>query len=493
MQDLTSAMPLDEMLDNLDRPLETKAAKPAGAPSAAELVASIDRQTSAIENLVIKSSGTTPAAPKKSRTPAEVRARIRSASALRELRETSARNDRRPDVILAEKERRINADLDRARDEAKGREIAELKSQLADLTRKMARPAGPTAQVRSSAISKGAAFAHYRKAMDHYLRTGEATFQGRDLKSIQDAVVKLSEKDFNVGVGPQGGFFVQPEDDTGPLEKLLLKYSPMRELATIRNISSGSFKRYVNVRGGGARWVGEKEASSEDATASFAELEFPAMTALGEPRVSMEALDDSSIDPEQLVAEEAMDQIAQKEGAAFVSGDGFKKPRGILGYDFVADASWEWGKVGFISTGADGAFHSTTPGDVIKDVPLALKKAFRQNASWLMNRSTIGGVRKMKDSNGVYLWSEGDMSKGIPASLDGYVVHEDEEMPDIATGSHSIAFGDWRSAYLIVDRVGFQVFRNAYKEYPMIIFHVRKRVGGGVQNFQAFKTIKFSS
>jgi HK97 family phage major capsid protein len=492
-----NALPLDRAFDMLDTPMEIKSRTPAAGSADAtafigDLARAIDNQTTAITNLTVKSAA--PAKARPNRTPAEVRARVQTARALRELRETTERQKRRPDALDEAKSRRINAALDGERQSVKDAEIRDLRAQVAELAKKAARPAGPSQmQARDPAAMKNAAFALYRKSLDHYMRTGETTYQGRSFKQIQDAVIKLDTKDFNASVGPEGGFFVQPEHDTGPLEALLKRYSPMRELASVRTISSASFKRYAKIGGAAMRWVGEKTATSEDATARYAELDFPAMTALSEPRVSLEALEDSAIDPEMLVSEEAVEEIAQGEGAAFVSGDGDKKPRGFLGYDFVADASWAWAKVGYLATGADGAFASTGPGDVIKRAPLALKKAHRQNASWLMNRSTIGSVRTMRGSDGHYLWSEGDMSKGIPATLDGFRVDEDEEMPDIASNAHAIAFGDWKTAYQIVDRVGFQVFRNPYLAYPQVVFHVRKRVGGGVKNFQAFKTIKFAA
>lgn len=494
MHDLTSTT-IDDALDAFDKPIEIKsksAAPAAPADPLAALAGAIDRQTTAISNISVKSAAQS-AAPARQRTPAEVRSRIDTARALRELRATAERKARRPDALDDAKERRINAGLDQRRADDRDAEIRDLKSQVRELQKKAARPAGPQAAAVTPEAAKTAAFDLYRKGVQNYLRTGETTFAGRSLKSIQDAVVKLDTKAFSASVGPDGGFFVQPEMDNGPLEKLLLKYSPIRGLATVRTISSAEFVKHANKRGLATRWVGAEQATGEDATPTFAELRFPAMTILSEPRIPQEALEDPAIDLEALIAEEGMEAIAEAEGAAFTTGDGDKKPRGYLAYDTIADASWVWGKVGYLATGADGAFHSTTPGDVIKRTPLALKRALRQNAVWMMNRSTIGSVRTMKDSTGAYLWSEGDMSKGIPATLDGYVVEEDEQMPDIASGAHAIAFGDMKRAYLIVDRLGFQVFRNPYLAPPYVVFHMRKRVGGGIQNFEAIKTIKFAS
>lgn len=501
-------MDLDTVLDMVETPVapEIKARQaatpaPAGAPGdagqmLATLTAAIDRQTEALEakQRGVREARAT-ASPAPVRTPAEAQARIQKARALVELRQTSERHAAPTargggDPLDRQKMARINADMDRHDDE----ELVRLRRENADLRRKAARPAGPVDPTITPA-AKGTALAFYRKCVTQYMRTGQEVFGGRHLKELQDACIKLDAKAFNASVGPEGGFFVQPERDSGPLEALLLKYSPMRQLASVRTISSASFKKNVNLRGSTTRWVGETTATSEDTTPQFAELEFPAMTLLAEPRVTAEALEDASIDVEELLAEEGFADFAEAEGAAFIAGNGDKKPRGILSYTFVADASWTWGSgnVGYLITGVDGGFHATTPADVLRRLPLQLKKMYRQNAAWLMNRSTIGVARTIKASDGHYLWSEGDLSKAIPATLEGYVVEEDEQMPDIATNAHSIAFGDWKAAYQIVDRIGFQVFRNPYLAPPYVIFHMRKRVGGGIKNFQALKTIRFSA
>ena len=217
------------------------------------------------------------------------------------------------------------------------------------------------------------------------------------------------------------------------------------------------------------------------------------MTILAEPEASQESLEDAAIDVEAMLAEDSQYDFAEAESVAYVSGDGNKKPRGFLSYTFVANASWSWGNVGYRATGTDGALNATAPGDALLQLPMDLQAAFRQQATWLGNRQTIGTVRTIKATDGHYLWSEGDVSKGVPNTLAGYVFNEDEQMPAIASGAHALAFGDWRRAYLIVDRLGFQVFRNPYINPPMIRFHMRKRVGGGVQRFDAFKTLKFSA
>jgi HK97 family phage major capsid protein len=77
-------------------------------------------------------------------------------------------------------------------------------------------------------------------------------------------------------------------------------------------------------------------------------------------------------------------------------------------------------------------------------------------------------------------------------SLMGYGVVECEDMPDIAANSLSIAFGDFSRGYLVVDRAGIRVLRDPFSAKPYVLFYTTKRVGGGVQDFDAIKLMKFS-
>jgi HK97 family phage major capsid protein len=65
-------------------------------------------------------------------------------------------------------------------------------------------------------------------------------------------------------------------------------------------------------------------------------------------------------------------------------------------------------------------------------------------------------------------------------------------MPVVGAGSLSIAFGDFRRGYLIVDRAGVRVIRDPFTAKPYILFYTKKRVGGGVQDFDAIKLLKFA-
>lgn len=208
------------------------------------------------------------------------------------------------------------------------------------------------------------------------------------------------------------------------------------------------------------------------------------------PAATSSLLDDSAVNIDEWLAEEVRIAFAEQEGTAFVSGDGTNKPKGFLDYTTVANDSWTWGNIGFIATGAAGAFPATDPGDVLIDLIYAVKSGYRANAHFVMNRATQSVIRKMKDGDGTYLWQP-SANPGESPRLLGFPVAESEDMPDIAAGSASLAFGDFQRGYLIVDRVGIRVLRDPYSAKPYVLFYTTKRVGGGVQDFEAIKFLKF--
>ena len=184
--------------------------------------------------------------------------------------------------------------------------------------------------------------------------------------------------------------------------------------------------------------------------------------------------------------------FAAQEGTAFVSGDGTNKPKGFLSYTTVAESSWAWTKIGYVATGTAGAFDAEEPVDAIIDLIYALKAGYRQNGHFVMNRKTQAAVRKLKDSDGQYLWSPPTQQDGR-ATLLTYPLVEAEDMPDIAANAYAVAFGDFRRGYLVVDRQGVHVLRDPFSAKPYILFYTTKRVGGGVQDFDAIKLLKFAA
>jgi HK97 family phage major capsid protein len=321
---------------------------------------------------------------------------------------------------------------------------------------------------------------------------GGAPAGADEYKEAFAAYVKRGEeKALRVGSNPDGGYLVPSETDE-EITQLMAALSPIRAIASVRKISTGTYKKPVTKTGPGAGWVAETAARPETDSQVIDALSFPAAELYAMPAATSAFLDDAAVDVGQWIAEEVNAAFAQQEGIAFVTGNGTNKPKGFLAETTIAEASWEWGKLGYVATGAAGALPGSNPSDVLIDLVYALKAGYRQNASWVMNRKTQSAVRKLKDDSGNYLWQPAATADG-KATLMGFELVEAEAMPDIAANSLSIAFGDFKRGYLIVDRQGVNVLRDPYSAKPYVLFYTTKRVGGGVQNYDAIKLLKFAA
>ena len=318
----------------------------------------------------------------------------------------------------------------------------------------------------------------HKSAWGAYLRKGD-----------DSGIARLDLKSVNVGTDAQGGYVAPPELDR-LIEQRLMASSPMRQIASVRQTSATVFKKPVSL-GTTSAWAAETGARTETTAPTLDLLEFPAAELYAMPAATQTLLDDAYADVDEWLADEVEASFSAQESTAFVAGDGSAKPKGFLSYDMIADASHAWNKIGFILSGGAGAFAASNPADKLIDLVYALKSQFRPNARFLMNRRTVSSVRKLNDGDGNYLWRPG--AAGESASLLGYPVTEIEDMPDIVANAFSIAFGDFRRGYLIVDRPGARVLRDPYSMKPYVLFYTTKRVGGGVQNFDAIKVMKFAA
>ncbi|MBN9471059.1 MAG: phage major capsid protein [Bosea sp.] len=224
--------------------------------------------------------------------------------------------------------------------------------------------------------------------------------KSEDVRHGEAAGLKqLEGKALSAGSGPDGGYLA-PSTVESEILRRLSAVSPIRALATVRTISSGTYKKAFSTSGPASGWVAESVARPQTGTPALAELSFPAMELYAMPAATQTLLDDAIVDIDQWIAEEVESAFAEQEGAAFVNGDGVDKPRGFLAYPAVADASWSWGNIGTLKTGVAGAFAAANPADILVDLVYALKAGYRQNASFVMNRKTQAAVRKFKDSTG---------------------------------------------------------------------------------------------
>jgi len=283
-----------------------------------------------------------------------------------------------------------------------------------------------------------------------------------------------------------------PAEVERDIGRRLVDVSPIRALATVRTVSASVYKKPFMTSGPAVGWIGETAARPQTNSPVLAELSFPTMELYAMPAATATLLDDAMVDVDQWLAAEVDQVFAEQEGVAFVSGDGINKPKGFLASTAVANGPWSWGNIGYVATGTAGAFPASNPADVLIDLGYALRVGYRRNATFMMNRKTESVIRKFKDQNGQYLWSPG-VAAGAPPTLLGYPVVCDDAMPDIAANALSVAFGDFRRGYLVVDRAGVRVLRDPYTAKPYVLFYTTKRVGGGVQDFDAIKLLKFAA
>ena len=381
------------------------------------------------------------------------------------------------DERLAELERKLSADV--VTEEKVERINTALDSQKRMLDRLVLKGSRPDLGSRGSGRALEAS--EHKAAFEAYVRSGEMT-----------GLKRLEEKAVSTMTSPDSGYLAPPEVEA-EIGRRLAIVSPIRSIAGIRTVSSNVYRKPFATTGFTTGWVGETDARTETNTPTLVELEYPVMELYAMPAATQTLLDDTAIDIDQWIASEVEMAFAEQESAAFVNGDADKKPKGFLDYLTVAEASWVWGKLGYVITGVSADFAADPDAsDVLVDAVYALKAGYRQNAYWVMNRKTQGAIRKLKDDAGNYIWSPPATADGR-ATIMNFPVAEAEDMPDIGADSLSIAFGDFSRGYLIVDRLGVRVLRDPYSQKPYVLFYTTKRVGGGVQDFDAIKLIKFGT
>ena len=323
--------------------------------------------------------------------------------------------------------------------------------------------------------------APHAKAFAAYLRNGDDD----GLRHLE-----IEGKGLSTAVSADGGYLVDPVT-VERIQGVLRGASSIRAIANVVAIDATAFDVLVDHSDLGAGWGSETAAATETATPQLDRISIPLHELSALPKASQRLLDDSAFDVEGWLAERIADKFAREESVAFINGDGTDKPFGFLSYTAVPADTWTWGNLGYVATGADGDFASIDPSDAIVDLVYSLGARYRANATFVMNSKTAGAVRKMKDADGRFLWSDG-LAAGQPARLMGYPVLIAEAMPDIATDTTAIAFGDFHAGYTIAERPDLRILRDPFSAKPNVLFYATKRIGGDVSDFEAIKLLKFA-
>lgn len=312
----------------------------------------------------------------------------------------------------------------------------------------------------------------YRSAFRNYLRKG-----------MDAGLEQLQLKALSVGTDTEGGYLV-PNQMADIITQVVFESSPLRQLATVETISSDALDLIEDTGEMTAEWVSETGARNETANPLFGRNQIDTHEMHAQPKATQKLIDDASIDIEGWIARKVAEKFGRLEATAFVSGDGTGKPKGILSYT----AGTAWGQVEQVNSGTS----AVVTADSLIRLYYALKDEYAKQASFLMHRTTAQAVRLLKEATtNQYLWQPG-LAAGTPDTLMGVPVVLAADMPVPAASSLSVAVGDFKRGYLIVDRVGIRTLRDPYTAKPFVKFYTTKRVGGAVVNSEAIKLLKLA-
>lgn len=336
--------------------------------------------------------------------------------------------------------------------------ITELRTQVTDLETRLNRPGGAGANDNSEPSLE-------RRAFGNFLRHGQERMVPEEVRALI------------VGDDTKGGYLA-PAEFQAEVIKGIVEISPIRQAVRVGSTSAGSVILPKLTGRPTASWVGEDEERDET-TMTYGQIEIPMHELATYIDVSLRLLEDSAINVDSEIASELSQEFALKESYAFSNGDGAKKPVGIQRVN--------------IAEVINGSATVVNPDKLIA-LMYSLPQQYRNNGSWMMNGTTLGLIRTLKDANGNYLWQP-SLQAGQPSTLLGRPVIEDPTMPDIANGNFPIIYGDFNKAYRIYDRVGMSILRDPYTQATkgLVRFHARRRVGGGPVLTEALRKLKMSA
>lgn len=375
--------------------------------------------------------------------------------------------------------------------------ITDAKSRLEKMETKLARP-GAFAGEKEDGESKESA--EYRNAFFDWVRApnndelkqrAAQAYKSLEAKSKADGRETRSTA-VVTSTGAAGGFAL-PEMIERTIARLSVDISPIRQIATVRQVGTTDYKELFDVNGAGFEWLGETDTRNQTNTPDLVEVAPTFGMASAKPQASEESLDDLFFNVEDWLTSSAAEAIAQGEGAAFVSGNGTKKPTGFLAGPTpvtTVDASRAFGTLQYIASGQAAAM--PTDPSLFYDIIYSLRARYRNNAQWITNKLVLAAMRKYKDSTGQYLWQP-SLVASQPATFLGYGVTEAEDMPAVAANAFPLAFGDFKEGYLIADRIGMRITRDEITTPGYVKFYVRRRTGGKLRNTQAIKLLKIAA
>jgi HK97 family phage major capsid protein len=302
------------------------------------------------------------------------------------------------------------------------------------------------------------------KAFDAYVRGGVVP----ETKALNSSDAAAG------GVLAPGGFEAE-------IIRNVREMSPVRQAARVSQMSTGALTLPKRTGVIAATWVAEGQESTESEP-TYGAIDVAPQELATHVDVSQALLDDAAFNLEAEIGLDLGEAFGVAESAAFIAGDGVaNRPLGIIN-----DAS-----VPLVATGDATGFDDEDGADGLIDIFYSLKTAYSQRASWLMSRRTMSAVRKMRDSDGRYVWQPA-LSADAPPTILGRPVIEAPDLPDLGAGNISILFGDFGRGYRIFDRTGLSILRDPYTlaRKRIVRIHASRRVTGKVVLPEAIVRVK---
>lgn len=349
-----------------------------------------------------------------------------------------------------------------------------------------------------------------KSAFYEVLRVGnDSTLQDGQKNMLADVITKhynfCNDKPKSVeqvksmlaGVDTSGGFLTVPPTIEQSILFNMSESRALYRLARKTRISGPVYKRDARITEAGASWESEVDEWPATKTPEYGQIEIGVKKLIAYPTISRDLVEDSRINMEAEVIDYSFRAFERRIGKAMIHGNSPRQPKGLLTYPTVAESKVKedemlWGQLGFTKTGAASGFATTGQADCLIDLQTILKQGYHGRAGFLMNRKTGGTIRKMKNSDGDYIW-EPSLKLGEAATLLGNPVYYDEYMPDVAANAFPVAFGDFSEAMVVVNRRGMTVIRDMTSVPGHIKFLIDMRLGAGVWNFEAVKLLKVAA
>ncbi|MEM6678922.1 MAG: phage major capsid protein [Pseudomonadota bacterium] len=340
-----------------------------------------------------------------------------------------------------------------------------------------------TKAARRPALSMAAdVAAPHQKAFSAFLRRGDES----GMESLG-----LETKGLNTQSPTAGGHLVDPRTAEA-VDAVLRGGGSLRAVANVVQVEATAYDVLIDRAELGAGWLDEVTPVTETTGPTIERISIALHELSANPQASQRILDDSAFDLEMWLAGRIGDRFRRAEATAFIKGTGSGQPKGIMTHPFAPNSGIFWGELGYVTTGNAGDFDVNDPGDALVDLVYSLGAEYRTNGTFIMSSATAAEVRKLKDSQGRFLWIEG-ISEASPARLLGYPVLIAEDMDPIATDSISILFGDFSRGYTVAERPEIHILRDPFSAKPNVSFFAVKRVGGDVTDFKAIKGLKFGT